>query len=67
MSDRFLTLVLPLRLDKDNPHRLTSSSLDNTGKMIETLLNKDDRLVNYDFKQALWMELGLLVIFQKRE
>ncbi|UFW91034.1 hypothetical protein BjapCC829_21845 [Bradyrhizobium barranii] len=68
MTERFITHWFPQRLDKDHPHRLNSpSGLDNVGKLIEKQLNKDERLLDYDYKQGFWMADGLLMIFQKRE
>lgn len=68
MTDRFLTHWFPQRLDKDHPHRLNSATgLDTIGRQIEMVLNKDPRLVDYDYKQGFWMADGLLMIFQKRE
>ncbi|WP_456739039.1 hypothetical protein [Bradyrhizobium sp. USDA 4471] len=69
MTERFLTHWFPARLDKNVSHRLNNpaAGLDNVGKQIEMVLNKDERLLGYDYKQGFWMEGGLLMLFQKRE
>jgi hypothetical protein len=64
---RFLTKWVPVTLDKSNHYRPSSGGLDHNGALIEQVLNEDQRLKDYDYKQAFWMEGGLLVIFQRRE
>jgi hypothetical protein len=61
MTDRrFITKYIPVLLRHP-------ASMENHGRTIEHVLNNDPALQDYEYKQAFWMDNGMLVIFQKRE